>query len=282
MKERRAWLDERRAATRSAYDADAPTYDLDEYQGTLHRRFVDRLLDTCPPDGVVLDAPCGTGHYFAQVVESGRRVVGIDQSTGMLAVASAPGSRGGAGARRPAGSRVRRILRCRDVRRRHGERWTRGLAAGPGQPAAGRQAGRVRLPDRRGAGAGTRRRGVRVPGGPRPARRPRRGRRRGRVRRLTTTTRTGPRSSPGSTPRAWRSSRRRTKTDPTGPGAIATSSSGTPATAARRGERPVTSTRPPPRTRATAGASGAPGPAARPFAGPGLRRRRTAPRVRAP
>ena len=89
--DRRAWLEERRAATRSAYDADAPTYDLDEYQGTLHRRFVDRLLDTCPTGGVVLDAPCGTGHYFAQVVESGRRVVGIDQSTGMLDVARARG-----------------------------------------------------------------------------------------------------------------------------------------------------------------------------------------------
>ena len=89
--DRRAWLDERRVATRAVYDADAPTYDLDEYQGTQHRRFVARLLDTCPSGGVVLDAPCGTGHYFAQVTESGRRVVGIDQSAGMLAQARARG-----------------------------------------------------------------------------------------------------------------------------------------------------------------------------------------------
>ena len=89
--ERRAWLDERRFATRTVYDAEAPTYDLDEYQGTLHREFVARLLDTCPPGGVVLDAPCGTGHYFAQVTGSGRRVVGIDQSAGMLAQARARG-----------------------------------------------------------------------------------------------------------------------------------------------------------------------------------------------
>ena len=89
--DRRAWLDERRAATKAAYDADAPTYDLDEYQGTLHRRFVARLLDTCPPDGIVLDAPCGTGHYFAQVTDSGRHVAGIDQSAGMLAQARARG-----------------------------------------------------------------------------------------------------------------------------------------------------------------------------------------------
>lgn len=88
---RRAWLDERRAATRAVYDADAPTYDLDEYQGTLHRQFVARLIETCPPGGVVLDAPCGTGHYFAQVTGSGRRVVGVDQSAGMLAQARARG-----------------------------------------------------------------------------------------------------------------------------------------------------------------------------------------------
>jgi len=40
---------------------------------------------TCPPDGIVLDAPCGTGRYFAAVTEMGRRVAGIDQSRGMLA-----------------------------------------------------------------------------------------------------------------------------------------------------------------------------------------------------
>jgi SAM-dependent methyltransferase len=39
----------------------------------------------------VLDAPCGTGRYFALVTEAGRRVVGIDQSAGMLAQASARG-----------------------------------------------------------------------------------------------------------------------------------------------------------------------------------------------
>ena len=89
--DRRAWLDERRAATKAAYDADAPTYDLDEYQGTLHRQFVAHLLGTCPSAGVVLDAPCGTGRYFAQVTASGRRVVGIDQSPGMLAQARARG-----------------------------------------------------------------------------------------------------------------------------------------------------------------------------------------------
>ena len=89
--DRRLWLDERRAATRAAYDADASTYDLDEYQGAAHARFVARLLETCPPAGLVLDAPCGTGRYFSQVVATGRRVVGVDQSAGMLAEAGGRG-----------------------------------------------------------------------------------------------------------------------------------------------------------------------------------------------
>ena len=44
-----------------------------------------------PPDAVVLDAPCGTGPYFAQVHAAGRRVVGIDQSAGMIEQARSKG-----------------------------------------------------------------------------------------------------------------------------------------------------------------------------------------------
>jgi SAM-dependent methyltransferase len=86
--DRATWLAERRAAVRKDYDDTAAEYDLDLYAATLHPTFVDRLLATCPPDGIVLDAPCGTGRYFAQVRASGRRVVGADQSAGMLAVAA--------------------------------------------------------------------------------------------------------------------------------------------------------------------------------------------------
>ena len=89
--DRRAWLAERRAATETEYDADAATYELHEYPVEAQRRFVTRLLDTCPPGGIVLDAPCGAGRYFAQVAASGRRVAGIDQSAGMLAEARAKG-----------------------------------------------------------------------------------------------------------------------------------------------------------------------------------------------
>lgn len=82
--DRRAWLLERRAAVEAAYDAEASTYNANPYPVERQQRFVDALVGTCPPDGIVLDAPCGTGQYFARVVAAGRRVVGIDQSAGML------------------------------------------------------------------------------------------------------------------------------------------------------------------------------------------------------
>jgi cyclopropane fatty-acyl-phospholipid synthase-like methyltransferase len=48
-----------------------------------------RLLRACPPASKVLDAPCGTGRYFPMVAAAGHRVVGIDQSAGMLTQARA-------------------------------------------------------------------------------------------------------------------------------------------------------------------------------------------------
>jgi len=42
------------------------------------------LVGRVPPGGTVLDAACGTGKYFGIVLSAGRKVVGIDQSTGML------------------------------------------------------------------------------------------------------------------------------------------------------------------------------------------------------
>jgi len=89
--DRTTWLASRQAATRADYDVEASGYDSDGYPDEAQRRFVDRLLETCPPGGLVLDAPCGTGKYFGQVTAAGHRVVGIDQSSGMLAEARAKG-----------------------------------------------------------------------------------------------------------------------------------------------------------------------------------------------
>ena len=85
--ERQAWLRERRQTAEERHDAiHAFTYD-DQYGeiGETHRRFVTDLLEGCPPGGTVLDAACGTGKFFGMVLEAGRRLVGTDQSTGMLA-----------------------------------------------------------------------------------------------------------------------------------------------------------------------------------------------------
>ena len=90
-RDRRAWLIERRAAVEAQYDAEAAEYDDDPYPVTSHETFIRRLLDTCPAGGTILDAPCGTGAYFELVASTGRRVVGIDQSAGMLRQARAKG-----------------------------------------------------------------------------------------------------------------------------------------------------------------------------------------------
>jgi cyclopropane fatty-acyl-phospholipid synthase-like methyltransferase len=87
--DRRAWIDERREAVRAEYDAEAATYDENPYPAAVQEEWIRRLLATCPEGGTVLDAPCGTGRYFSVVVGSGRRVVGVDQSAGMLEQARA-------------------------------------------------------------------------------------------------------------------------------------------------------------------------------------------------
>jgi ubiquinone/menaquinone biosynthesis C-methylase UbiE len=85
--DRSSWLAERRDAVVASYDADASTYDENEYPTGTQREWVARLLQLCPPDGVVLDAPCGTGRYFSMVAAAGHRIAGVDRSAGMLAQA---------------------------------------------------------------------------------------------------------------------------------------------------------------------------------------------------
>ena len=82
--DRKDWIDARRAAVVADYDAGAAKYDGDPYPNDTQQEWVARLLTTCPPGGTVLDAPCGTGRYFSMVADAGLRVVGIDQSSGML------------------------------------------------------------------------------------------------------------------------------------------------------------------------------------------------------
>ena len=87
--DRPTWLSQRRAAVLACYDEAAPTYDTRTYPTETQQQWVARLLRSCPRGSVILDAPCGTGKYFTMVVAAGHRVVGADQSTGMLAQARA-------------------------------------------------------------------------------------------------------------------------------------------------------------------------------------------------
>lgn len=88
--DRQEWLAERKVAVEEDYTRDARTYDAGYDPATEpHRRFVSRLIMTTPNRGTVLDAACGTGSYLGMVLDAGRRAVGVDQSSGMLARAKA-------------------------------------------------------------------------------------------------------------------------------------------------------------------------------------------------
>jgi SAM-dependent methyltransferase len=89
--DRQTWLDQRQRAVLASYNQDAATYDDHGYPATAQKNWVARLLDACPPAAKILDAPCGTGQYFPLVAAAGHRVIGADQSFGMLAQARARG-----------------------------------------------------------------------------------------------------------------------------------------------------------------------------------------------
>jgi len=87
---RSEWLSKQRLTVEEGYDKqDDTTYVEAEEISSTHHQFVTRLIELSPPSGRVLDAACGTGSYFGMILASGRQVVGIDQSGGMLARARA-------------------------------------------------------------------------------------------------------------------------------------------------------------------------------------------------
>jgi cyclopropane fatty-acyl-phospholipid synthase-like methyltransferase len=80
------WLKRIRRLNEERYDAlFAPVYDAN--WGAIaptHRQFLDAFLTRCPPRGVILDAPCGTGKYWPIILAADRTIFGIDQSRAML------------------------------------------------------------------------------------------------------------------------------------------------------------------------------------------------------
>jgi 2-polyprenyl-3-methyl-5-hydroxy-6-metoxy-1,4-benzoquinol methylase len=89
--DRRVWLAGCQEAVLAAYDAAAPAYDERGYPSDMQREWVALAAGLIPSGGTVLDAPCGTGRYFPVLAAAGHRVVGVDQSAGMLAQARARG-----------------------------------------------------------------------------------------------------------------------------------------------------------------------------------------------
>ena len=87
--DRTRWIAQRRKLNEERMDTlFAPDYD--NHWGEVcptHERMLNEFLGRCTPGGKVLDAACGTGKFWPIVLGSGRSVLGIDQSGGMLAKA---------------------------------------------------------------------------------------------------------------------------------------------------------------------------------------------------
>ncbi len=88
--ERSDYLKERRRVSEVRYDTlHAAGYDQHWGQSDAsHQSFPRRFLDLCAPGGTILDAARGTGKYWPLILESGRSVVGTDQSRQMLVQAN--------------------------------------------------------------------------------------------------------------------------------------------------------------------------------------------------
>jgi ubiquinone/menaquinone biosynthesis C-methylase UbiE len=64
----------------------APRYDGPNPAIAVEQPIVHRMV-TAMPTGVALDAACGTGRHAARLVELGHRVIGVDTTDAMLAIA---------------------------------------------------------------------------------------------------------------------------------------------------------------------------------------------------
>jgi len=50
-----------------------------------HLAYLQKFLDRMPPGSTILSAACGAGRFDGRLLEAGHKVLGIDQSVGMLA-----------------------------------------------------------------------------------------------------------------------------------------------------------------------------------------------------
>jgi len=86
--DRITWLKERRQEAEERYNTLwAPLYGekYGKYPNSSHLQFIQKFLDRLPQNSSILNAACGAGRYMEQLLEKGHIVIGIDQSSGMLA-----------------------------------------------------------------------------------------------------------------------------------------------------------------------------------------------------
>jgi ubiquinone/menaquinone biosynthesis C-methylase UbiE len=84
---RSEWIKKKRRESKQRMDVlFAPVYDENwgRIIDPIHQRFVQKMVNLCPPGGTILDAACGTGKYWYILLTDDKTLVGIDQSQGML------------------------------------------------------------------------------------------------------------------------------------------------------------------------------------------------------
>jgi 2-polyprenyl-3-methyl-5-hydroxy-6-metoxy-1,4-benzoquinol methylase len=85
--DRAEWLIKIRQQIEALYDRIAPKYwvTFGYYPNETHLQFIEKLLTRVKPASTILDAACGAGRYDGLLLNAGHTVVGIDQSSRMLA-----------------------------------------------------------------------------------------------------------------------------------------------------------------------------------------------------
>jgi SAM-dependent methyltransferase len=85
--ERAEWLKRMQSNTEAIYDRFSPRYWVSWGLGEdeTHQQYLRKFLKRVVPGGAILSAACGAGRYDGLLLEAGHRVLGIDQSAGVLA-----------------------------------------------------------------------------------------------------------------------------------------------------------------------------------------------------
>ncbi len=84
--DRSEWLKQMREIVESTYDRISPEYwvNFGFYENETQLEFLKKFMERVGKGGTILSAACGAGRYDGMLLEAGHRVIGIDQSAGML------------------------------------------------------------------------------------------------------------------------------------------------------------------------------------------------------